>query len=146
MIRQPVLFEQVVTDCLTALQPLAKEKKITCTAELAPAIVEGDPDALAQLVSNLLGNAIHHNHAGGTVHVRLGTSPGEALLLVTNTGPGIPRTTAPASSNASTAWTRHAPAPPAAPAWGWRSAKRSWTHTAARSTSCRAPAMERPSA
>jgi two-component system, OmpR family, sensor kinase len=86
---QAVLFEQIVADCLTALQPLAEEKKITLTAELMPAEVLGDPNSLAQLVNNLLGNAIQHNHVAGSAHVRVASSAGDAILTVSNTGPGI---------------------------------------------------------
>ena len=75
---------------LTALQPLGLQKQITMTAELSPAAVNGDSDSLTQLVSNLLSNAIQHNHAGGTVHVRLTAIAGAAVLTVANTGPGIP--------------------------------------------------------
>ena len=86
---EPVAFDEVVADCLTLFTPLADEKSITVTADLAPVVVPGDPDGLAQLVSNLLSNAIQHNHAGGTIHVRLVMSD-EAVLTVADTGPGIP--------------------------------------------------------
>jgi two-component system, OmpR family, sensor kinase len=87
---QPVLLEHLIADGLTALKPLAEAKKITLTAELMPAEVLGDPNSLTQLVNNLLGNAIQHNHAAGTAHVRLATAAGDAVLAVSNTGPGIP--------------------------------------------------------
>ena len=85
-----VSLDEVVAECLTLFKPLAEAKKITLTADLAPAIVHGDPDALAQLVENLLNNAIQHNHAGGKVHVRLTAATAAIVLSVTDTGPGIP--------------------------------------------------------
>jgi two-component system, OmpR family, sensor kinase len=86
---EPVPLDEVVADCLTLFKPLADEKKIAVTADMSAVIVPGDPDALAQLVGNLLSNAIQHNHAGGTIHVRLAVSA-EAVLTVADTGPGIP--------------------------------------------------------
>ncbi|MDA0169151.1 HAMP domain-containing histidine kinase [Solirubrobacter taibaiensis] len=52
--------------------------------ELAPTIVHGDPDLLAQLVENLIRNAAQH----GTGETRVSTS--SATLRVENAGPEIP--------------------------------------------------------
>ena len=52
--------------------------------ELAPTIVHGDPDLLAQLVENLVGNAAQH----GTGDTRISTS--DATLRIENAGPEIP--------------------------------------------------------
>jgi heavy metal sensor kinase len=87
---QPVLFENLITDCLASFKLLAEEKRITLTAQLVPAEVLGDADSLTQLVNNLLNNAIQHNHAVGKVHVSLTVAAGLAILTVANTGPGIP--------------------------------------------------------
>jgi two-component system OmpR family sensor kinase len=84
---QSVRLDELIAECLTLFKPLADEKKITLTADLAPATVNGDPDSLVQLISNLLSNAIQHNHVGGKVHVGLTSA---AVLTVTDTGPGIP--------------------------------------------------------
>jgi heavy metal sensor kinase len=85
-----VPLEQVLIDCVTLLQPLAKGKDVKLTAELSPVVVRGDLESLTQLVNNLITNAIQHNVPGGTVHVRLMLSSGEAVLSVADTGPGIP--------------------------------------------------------
>jgi heavy metal sensor kinase len=82
-----VRLDEIIADSLTSFKLLANEKKLTLTADLAPTTVLGDANSLAQLVDNLLSNAVQHNHAGGKVHVRL-TSAG--VLSVTDTGPGIP--------------------------------------------------------
>jgi heavy metal sensor kinase len=88
MRREPVRLDQVAADCIAALQAVAAEKEITLTADLAPATVMGDADSLAQLVTNLVSNAIQHNHVAGKVHIRLECRP-HAVLTVTDTGPGI---------------------------------------------------------
>jgi two-component system, OmpR family, sensor histidine kinase BaeS len=49
-----------------------------------------DPDGLAQVLANLLQNALRYTPRGGTVWVAAEASRSEALVSVANTGPGIP--------------------------------------------------------
>jgi two-component system sensor histidine kinase BaeS len=51
--------------------------------------ITGDAGRLAQVVTNLLTNAIQYNHPDGDVDVRLEAQNGLAVLTVTDTGPGI---------------------------------------------------------
>jgi signal transduction histidine kinase len=55
-----------------------------------PILVEGDAAALAQLVTNLVLNAMQVQESGGEVEVRVGRGDGEARLEVLDRGPGIP--------------------------------------------------------
>jgi two-component system, OmpR family, sensor kinase len=55
-----------------------------------PVIVQGDELRLHQVLANLLGNAARHTPAGTTVIVALEARPREAVLTVTDNGPGIP--------------------------------------------------------
>ena len=50
----------------------------------------GDPDQLAQVVGNLLQNAIRYTPPGGRVSVRAERRPDDVLVSVSNTGDGIP--------------------------------------------------------
>ena len=52
--------------------------------------VRADPDGLAQVLGNLLQNASRYTPPGGRVAVRAERRPGEVLVSVVNTGPGIP--------------------------------------------------------
>jgi len=54
-----------------------------------PAQTAGDPRLIERLVANLVGNAVHHNVAGGDVLVATGTRDGRAVLLVDNSGEPI---------------------------------------------------------
>jgi signal transduction histidine kinase len=72
------------------LRPLAEEKDVSLTTELAPAEVIGDPVHLAQVVTNLLSNAVQYNRRDGAVRVELSSTSGDAILSVTDTGCGIP--------------------------------------------------------
>ena len=55
----------------------------------APVTVNGDRDRLAQVVDNLISNAIKYSPAGSTVGVRLTPGDDSALLTVTDSGIGI---------------------------------------------------------
>lgn len=52
-------------------------------------IVSGDPDRLHQALGNLLMNAVRHCRSGDEVTVRVRRVGAEAVLAVTDTGPGI---------------------------------------------------------
>ena len=50
----------------------------------------GDPDQLAQVVGNLLQNAVRYTPPGGRVAVRAERRPDDVLVSVSNSGEGIP--------------------------------------------------------
>jgi signal transduction histidine kinase len=77
-------------DCLELIRPLAETRRIQLQAELSPTPSLGDPERIAQVITNLVSNAIHFNHEGGEVRVATTVSNGLATLSVTDTGPGIP--------------------------------------------------------
>ncbi|HEY3265759.1 MAG TPA: HAMP domain-containing sensor histidine kinase [Armatimonadota bacterium] len=54
------------------------------------AAVNGDALRLAQILDNLVNNAIAHAGAGAEVCVRIGAAGGKAVLTVSDTGRGIP--------------------------------------------------------
>lgn len=51
-----------------------------------------DPDHVAQVLANLLQNAVRYTPEGGRVSVTADRRDGEVLVAVTNTGDGIPAT------------------------------------------------------
>ena len=52
--------------------------------------ISADRDLLFDAISNLVDNAIKHGREGGLVSIRLDRKEGEALLSVSDDGPGIP--------------------------------------------------------
>jgi len=88
--RLPVDLAEVVRLGVEAMRPAAKEEglrlELVCEG---PARVLGDSDRLDQVLANLLSNAIKFTPGDGRVAVRLSTTPEEAVLAVTDTGPGI---------------------------------------------------------
>ena len=55
-----------------------------------PAPLLGDAPLAERLVANLVDNALRHNEPGGWISVRVGTSVGQAVLEVANSGPVVP--------------------------------------------------------
>ncbi len=53
-------------------------------------LARGDPDQLAQVVGNLLQNAVRYTPAGGRVSIRAERRPADVLVSVANSGDGIP--------------------------------------------------------
>jgi two-component system OmpR family sensor kinase len=85
----PCELDRVTRDAVELLRPLAEQEGITLETDLAPARCQGHAEQLGQVVANLVGNAVHYNHAGGKVLVRVTSEPGAAVLSVTDTGEGI---------------------------------------------------------
>jgi len=56
----------------------------------APAVIEGDPERLRQVLMNLLDNAVKYGRDGGEIEVSVGVSGGQAQVSVRDHGPGIP--------------------------------------------------------
>ena len=73
-----------------AFAPRFAEKDIAFAQDLAPAVVEGEPGRLAQVLANLLSNALRYTDAGGRVELRVARSGDSAVLDVEDTGIGIP--------------------------------------------------------
>lgn len=74
------------------LRPIVEEAGIEFLCDIpadAPAVL-ADSDRIAQLLSNLVGNAAKFTPNGGRVEVGLEASDGEVRFHVTDTGEGIP--------------------------------------------------------
>ncbi len=56
----------------------------------SPLPARADPDRLAQVLANLLSNAVRYTPAGGSITVRAERRPADVLISVVNTGDGIP--------------------------------------------------------
>jgi two-component system, OmpR family, sensor histidine kinase BaeS len=71
--------------------PSAERAGLRVEADVPAALpARADPDRLAQVLANLLTNAVHYTPAGGLISVRAERRPGDVLVSVANTGDGIP--------------------------------------------------------
>lgn len=88
--RSPLDLRGTVEECVDMVAPLAAKKGLSLDARLQPAEITGDPSRIAQVVTNLLTNAIRYNREGGRVHVTVAPDGDMAVLTVADTGVGIP--------------------------------------------------------
>ncbi|PPB81950.1 hybrid sensor histidine kinase/response regulator [Mycetohabitans endofungorum] len=87
---QRVELVDVITDVIATVQLAADAKELRVMPVLgAPAVVNGDPARLQQIIWNLLTNAIKFTPRRGRVAVTLTSGDGEARLVVSDTGCGI---------------------------------------------------------
>ena len=86
-----VTFElsAVVADVI-ALHDVGEAPQISFTATAPQVPVRGDPIRVAQIVSNLLTNALKYGRSGSPVSVSLAVAGPEAVVLVEDHGVGVP--------------------------------------------------------
>jgi len=75
-----------------ALAPLAAGRNLDLTVKLPADLpaARGDPDRFRQILTNLLGNAIKFTDSGGQVMVGAEARAESVVVVVTDTGVGIP--------------------------------------------------------
>jgi signal transduction histidine kinase len=83
-------LEDIAQTVRSTLEPLAADKKLAFKIEVAPKLPPGHGDGrrLAQVVINLVGNAIKFTDAGEVV-IKATATDGSFHLSVCDTGPGI---------------------------------------------------------
>jgi len=64
-------------------------QKIDLGFALEPALIEGDPLLIPELLDNLIDNALRYTPAGGAATVSTGVRDGAPYVSVEDTGPGI---------------------------------------------------------
>jgi two-component system OmpR family sensor kinase len=80
----------VADECIELLKPLAGERDIKITLDMAPTPVFGDAEQIHQVISNLVTNAIQYNKPGGEVRIAARRDNGSTAITVSDTGMGIP--------------------------------------------------------
>lgn len=87
-------LDSLVQLAIETYDSIATEKGLRLRLSLPPdgqAIeMRGDPIRLRQMIDNLLNNAIKYTPEGGEITVELEKQNGQAILRVSDTGPGIP--------------------------------------------------------
>ena len=79
----------VAAAALSEVRPVADGHRLTL-AERGPVPVEGNPDELHRLAVNLLDNGLRHTPAGTEIRIAVERRNGDAVLEVSDDGPGIP--------------------------------------------------------
>ena len=90
--REAQVFDlrQIADAAVQEWVPRAIARNIDIGFMLDNAPVTGNPVLMAELLSNLIDNAVRYTPLGGAVTIRTGVDHDEAYLCVEDTGPGIP--------------------------------------------------------
>ena len=89
---EPVHLDAIAREEAQRFEAAATAAEIRLLVDApAPTVVRGSARDLALLVRNLVDNAIRYTRPGGSVNVRVGAAGSSALLLVSDTGVGIPQ-------------------------------------------------------
>lgn len=90
--RQRVNWSEIARTATLDRVPDALARRLDLGFEPIAAVlmVEGDPLLLGEALANVIDNAIRYTPAGGQITVRCEQHGGEARIMVSDTGPGIP--------------------------------------------------------
>lgn len=87
-----VRLDEIVAEAMRVMSLKADEKQLTFDADVTPGLsMRGDRRALKQILLNLLSNAIKFTLDGGKVAVRGRLTRNSVMLVIEDSGIGIPR-------------------------------------------------------
>jgi signal transduction histidine kinase len=89
---EPTDVAQLLRDTARSFAPEAAARAVALQVEPAAALPEllADPQRLAQVLGNLVSNALRHTSADGTVRISAqATDPGGVIFVVSDSGSGI---------------------------------------------------------
>jgi signal transduction histidine kinase len=90
---RPVALGEVADEVVSSIRSVARgERRVTVVTEVDPNLPPAlaDRQRTAQVVANLVRNAVRHTPEGGLVAVRAWRRDGQAVVSVEDTGVGIP--------------------------------------------------------
>lgn len=91
--RQRTSVTDVLASAVEGSRPLIEahaHELVIDVGTTVPPIVDGDPNRLVQVFSNLISNSAKYTDRGGTITVTLTCEDGEVVVSVRDTGIGIP--------------------------------------------------------
>lgn len=88
---QPFNLTDLLTRCISHIQPNAEQKEITIDTEFSAEslTISGDVNRLNQVFNNLVGNAVKYTPNGGHVRVALEEAPDFIEVIVQDSGIGM---------------------------------------------------------
>jgi len=90
--RESADLAAITSEALSAPRPAIGRLSLNVHADIQPAILDGDPLLVQQLVTNLVDNAVRHNIPSGQIHITTSTRRAGAVLSVASSGQVIPAT------------------------------------------------------
>jgi heavy metal sensor kinase len=88
--RGPFDLAETAQACADLISPLIREQGLALRAEFASAPMVGDADRIAQVITNLLTNAITYNRPQGEIRISTRVEATQTVLEVADSGVGIP--------------------------------------------------------
>jgi signal transduction histidine kinase len=93
LVLRPVALGEVADEVVSSIRSVARgERRVTLVTEVEPDMPPAlaDRQRIAQVVANLVRNAVRHTPQGGLVAVRACRRDEQAVVIVEDTGIGIP--------------------------------------------------------
>ena len=92
LVQRPVAPEELVERAVTIHSVQAQEKAVALQTHVTPNLpeVNVDSDRMAQVLDNLVGNALRYTPTGGAVNVSAARVNGSVQIQVQDSGQGIP--------------------------------------------------------
>jgi signal transduction histidine kinase len=81
---------EVAEAAISEVRPVANGRRLRIAERGGPVPVEGNPDELHRLTLNLLDNGLRHTPEGTEITVSVERRNGDAVLEVSDDGPGLP--------------------------------------------------------
>jgi signal transduction histidine kinase len=88
--REPFDLAAVSENVLATMREQAEHRGIDLNVRFQPAETSGDARLAERLISNLVDNAIRHNHTRGRIDVQTTTKADRSVVSVANSGPIVP--------------------------------------------------------
>jgi signal transduction histidine kinase len=89
--QEPESAEGLVSDALDLMAPLAEQKSLRLSSDVAPVpLVPCERELIGRVFSNLVSNAIKFTPEGGSITVSVRPIDGTVRFAVTDTGSGFP--------------------------------------------------------
>jgi signal transduction histidine kinase len=87
--RAPYSLDEQIRECAIVLSPQWNKKQIDLTAELSPAVFNGNAELMRHVWLNILGNAIKFTPNYGEIGISLRESKGRLAVAISDTGKGM---------------------------------------------------------
>ena len=86
-----VRVDSLIEEVTALLRPVALQRQVRIVVRSAAFTATADRERLADIVENLVGNAVKYTRRGTDVTVTASAAPGGWMISVADHGPGIPR-------------------------------------------------------
>ena len=88
---ETVDLHELGENCISSMALQAQKNDVTMALKGESVLINGNKTLLEELFFNLCSNAVRYNKKGGTVIITTTTENGRPVLIVSDTGIGIPK-------------------------------------------------------